>query len=132
MHISKRNSFKLGVTTAASALGLGVLGTATASAASAAPAEPAYGKTHLTTVINQWTHWSTDPNASSHAGELHSGSNYFYCWTVGTPYHGKETDRTSAVWLLTDDDAGHRGVWVNDVYLDEWGFAHDTDVLPHC
>ncbi|MDQ0688865.1 hypothetical protein QF032_007875 [Streptomyces achromogenes] len=95
-----------------------------------AQAQPAFAKTYLNTVVTQWTHWTPDAENSSHAGTLYAGRNYFYCWTVGQLYYAN--GRSSQIWLKTDDDTGHRNVWVNDVNLDEWGYYHDQSALPHC
>ncbi|MFE7592101.1 hypothetical protein ACFU6K_22105 [Kitasatospora sp. NPDC057512] len=105
----------------------------TVGVAAAAPAPaPAYTKQNLTTILSQWTHWTPDANDSSHAGTLNAGVNYFYCWTNGQSYYARETGRTSSIWLLTDDDTGHRNVYVSETYLDAYGYANDTQILPHC
>ncbi|MEU0051965.1 hypothetical protein ABZ299_23425 [Streptomyces sp. NPDC006184] len=107
---------------------------ATTSQAMAAPQvsrTPASASTYnLTTVIDQWTHWSPDANTSSHAGWLYKGTSYFYCWGYGAMY--TNNGHTDNIWLLTDDDTGNRGVWVSDVNLDSWGWHNDQKVLPQC
>jgi hypothetical protein len=86
---------------------------------------------YLITVVDQWTHWTPDASVSSHAGTLNAGNNYFYCWyQPGERY--SDNGRSSDVWLLTDDDTGNNQVYVNDVYLDEWGWQHDQFVLSRC
>ncbi|MEW2301489.1 hypothetical protein AB0958_16160 [Streptomyces sp. NPDC006655] len=100
-------------------------------AAPQVPHSPASASTYnLTTVIDQWTHWSPDANTSSHAGTLYRGTSYFYCWTYGATY--SNNGHTDNVWLRTDDDTGNRGVYVSDVNLDLWGWQHDQQVLPQC
>ncbi|MGY6026587.1 hypothetical protein [Streptomyces spinosirectus] len=99
------------------------------SPAKAAPLQSA-GLRYYNTVIDQWTHYSPDWQTSSHAGTLYAGSNYFYCFTYSVTYTGN--GHTSSVWLLTDDDTGHRNVWVSDVNLDTYGFLNDVRELPHC
>ncbi|MEU4875242.1 hypothetical protein [Streptomyces sp. NPDC021608] len=54
----------------------------------------------------------------------------FYCYTAGELY--SNNGRTSGWWLLTDDDTGHRNVWVNEVNLDDYGWEHDIELLPAC
>jgi hypothetical protein len=111
----------------------GVLAGASGAQAQEQPqAQAAFAKTYLNTIVTQWTHWTPDVANSSHAGTLYAGRNYFYCWTIGQAYAAN--GRISQIWLKTDDDTGHRNVWVNDVNLDEWGFYHDQDpnVLPRC
>lgn len=94
-----------------------------------APAS-ALARVYLTTVIDQWTHYTPDSKTSSHAGTLFRGTSYFYCYTAGEVY--TNNGRTSGWWLLTDDDSGHRNVYVNEVNLDDYGWEHDIDLLPHC
>ena len=107
---------------------VGMSGTATAAAKQGvcAPGPPVY----LTTVVSQWTHWTPDADASTHTGTLFAGCNYFYCWTEGQLY--SDNGRDSDTWLRTDDDFGYTDVYVNDVYLDTWGFRNDVRVLPRC
>ncbi|MEU2427314.1 hypothetical protein ABZ619_41025 [Streptomyces sp. NPDC007851] len=100
-------------------------------AAPKAPHTPASASTYnLTTVIDQWTHWTPDPYTSSHAGTLYAGTSYFYCWVHGTWY--SNNGHYDDIWLLTDDDTGNRGVYVSDVNLDSWGWHHDQQVLSEC
>ncbi|MFJ9138704.1 hypothetical protein OG458_41215 [Streptomyces sp. NBC_01281] len=87
-------------------------------------------RVYLTTVIDQWTHYTPDSRTSSHAGTLFRGTSYFYCYTAGEVY--TNNGRTSGWWLLTDDDSGNRNVYVNEVNLDDYGWEHDIDLLPHC
>ncbi|MFE7168394.1 hypothetical protein [Streptomyces sp. NPDC057616] len=95
-------------------------------AAAAQAAAPVY----MTTVVDQWTHYTPDWQTSSHAGTLYAGRNYFYCFTYSVTYTGN--GRTSSVWLRTDDDTGHRNVWVSDVNLDTYDYIYDVNLLPHC
>ncbi|MFF1544748.1 hypothetical protein [Streptomyces sp. NPDC058291] len=110
----------------------GLLVTASqAVAAPQAPQAPASASTYnFTTVIDQWTHYSPDANTSSHAGTLYAGTSYFYCWTYGAWY--SNNGHYDDIWLKTDDDTGHRGVYVSDVNLDQWGWQHDQQYLPQC
>ncbi|MEU2866179.1 hypothetical protein ACIQWL_53710 [Streptomyces mirabilis] len=110
----------------------GLLATASQAVAAAQVSRtPASASTYnLTTVIDQWTHWSPDANTSSHAGTLYAGTSYFYCWTYGATY--SNNGHTDNVWLRTDDDTGNRGVYVSDVNLDSWGWHYDQEVLPQC
>ncbi|WP_328825847.1 hypothetical protein OHT77_00420 [Streptomyces sp. NBC_00252] len=100
-------------------------------AAPQAPRTPASASTYnLTTVIDQWTHWSPDPYTSTHAGTLYAGTSYFYCWVHGAWY--SNNGHSDDIWLLTDDDTGNGGVYVSDVNLDSWGWHHDQQVLSEC
>ncbi|MFF1546617.1 hypothetical protein [Streptomyces sp. NPDC058291] len=101
----------------------------TVSSHAPAPAT-ALARVYLTTVIDQWTHYTPDSRTSSHAGTLYRGLSYFYCYTAGELY--SNNGRTSGWWLLTDDDTGHRNVWVNEVNLDDYGWEHDIELLPRC
>ncbi|MFE9989771.1 hypothetical protein ACFYRK_23230 [Streptomyces sp. NPDC005381] len=84
----------------------------------------------MTTIVDQWSHWTPDWHESSHAGTLKAGRNYFYCYTYGLTY--SDFGRQSSVWLKTDDDSGNPNVYVNDVYLDDEGFRNDILWLPKC
>ncbi len=112
----------------ATALGAGLAG-GTTTAAAAQPAG-ALAADYLTTVIDQWTHYTPDWYTSSHAGTLYAGTSYFFCWTKGVRY--SNNGHSSDIWLRTDDDTGHHNVYVSDVNLDTWGWNHDLDVLGHC
>lgn len=106
-------------------------GSQTRAVSSHAPAPAsALARVYLTTVIDQWTHYTPDSRTSSHAGTLFRGTSYFYCYTAGEVY--TNNGRTSGWWLLTDDDSGNRNVYVNEVNLDDYGWEHDIDLLPHC
>ncbi|MET7746718.1 hypothetical protein [Streptomyces sp. NPDC005385] len=98
--------------------------------AEAAVAAPAHILVYMNTTVTQWTHWTPDPYASTHAGTLYAGKNYFKCWTWGELY--TIPGAGSRIWLLTDDDTGHRDVYVNTVYLDDNGFTHATEWLDQC
>jgi len=120
---------KIATAIAAGAL-LAGFGLAESGSAAAAPTAPAHVLVYLNTTVNQWTHWTPDPYASTHAGELYAGKNYFKCWTEGEPY--STGDSGSRIWLLTDDDTGHKNVYVNIVYLDDDGWNHYRDRLDEC
>ncbi|MEV7523583.1 hypothetical protein [Streptomyces sp. NPDC091371] len=90
----------------------------------------AAGLVYFNTVIDQWSHWTPDANASSHAGWLYRGRNYFKCYAIGEYY--ADNGRGSVFWLKTDDDTGHANVYVSDVYLDAYGWANDLNLLPKC
>ncbi|KOU52608.1 hypothetical protein ADK54_06945 [Streptomyces sp. WM6378] len=93
---------------------------------------PAYPMVWLNTVIDQWSHWTPDANESSHAGWLYKGNRYFYCWTWGAQYYAPETNRTSSVWLRTNDSNGNSNIYVTDTYLDAYGYGNDQNLLPYC
>ncbi|MFE9404055.1 hypothetical protein ACFYNY_20075 [Streptomyces sp. NPDC006530] len=102
-------------------------GLAAAGPAQAAPAQ-ARAKVYLTTSVTQWTHYQ--PNLHSHAGTLYAGRNYFYCWTAGDWY--QNNGHVSGAWLRTDDDTGHRNVYVNMVNLSDADFWRAQNMLPQC
>ncbi|MFK8911750.1 hypothetical protein [Streptomyces sp. YS-3] len=110
----------------AAALGVLAVGS-TLTPAQAAPAR-AQAKVYLTTSVTQWSHYQ--PNLHSHAGTLYAGRNYFYCWTAGDWY--SNNGHISGAWLRTDDDSGHRNVYVNMVNLSDADFWRAQDMLPQC
>ena len=120
---------KISTAIAAGAL-LAGFGLAGADSAAAAPTAAAHAKVYLHTTVNQWTHWTPDPYASTHAGELNAGLNYFYCWTFGEEYAANGS--TSHIWLNTDDDTGDRNVYVSIVYLDADGWNTYYDKMDQC
>ncbi|MDH6132572.1 hypothetical protein P3T37_001957 [Kitasatospora sp. MAA4] len=63
-------------------------------------------------------------------GVLHKGWNYFYCQAVGSEVHlgGYQNNW----WGNTDDDNGHKNVWVNVVYLSGGGNDQAQPGLPGC
>lgn len=127
---------------AAGGLLLGTTGVSAAqpsgSAAAHAPGTPlaaqtaAYAKVYLNTARTQWTHYTPDARSSSHAGTLNGGRNYFYCYAEGEYYKNDASGWTSAYWLRTDDDTGHRNVYVSITNLDQYGWSHWVDLLPRC
>ncbi|MEU2674957.1 hypothetical protein ABZ622_40315 [Streptomyces sp. NPDC007164] len=126
-------SFILRKSTTAIAAAALLAGVGLAGSASAAPAQTAYPPyTGMPfwrhTIASQWTHWTPDANTSSHAGQLYAGDNYFYCWGYGQFYSDSSLGRGSRIWLQTDDDTGHRNVWVNAVYLDGDELDHITEI----
>ncbi|MET7451670.1 hypothetical protein ABZT03_07200 [Streptomyces sp. NPDC005574] len=58
----------------------------------------ALDRVSLTTVIDQWTHYTPDSKTSSHAGTLYRGTGYFSCYTAGEVY--TNNGRTSGWWLV--------------------------------
>ncbi|MFJ4894789.1 MULTISPECIES: hypothetical protein [unclassified Streptomyces] len=111
-----------------------------AGTAQAASAQPSPGTTaaapqsaslvYMTTIVDQWSHWTPDWHDSSHAGTLKAGKSYFFCYTYGLTY--SDFGRQSSVWLKTDDDTGNHNVYVSDVYLNDEGFRNDILWLPKC
>jgi hypothetical protein len=104
-------------------------GLATSSTAQAAPAYP---KVYLHSVTDQWTHWTPDANASSHAGELYAGDNYYYCLVNGDYYLSPVTGYGNYIWLRTDDDSGNRDVYVSSTNLTLADLQRVLQVLPNC
>ncbi|MFJ9819674.1 protein kinase [Streptomyces sp. NPDC101151] len=69
--------------------------------------------------------------AGTETGVLGAGTNYFYCQTnLGR----RETYGrwTNVWWAKTDDDSGHTGVYVSDVYLKGGGNDAPVPGLPVC
>ncbi|MCB5908456.1 hypothetical protein [Streptomyces pinistramenti] len=92
----------------------------------------ASSKVYFNTARTQWTHYTPDAQSSSHAGTLNGGRNYFYCYVEGGFYKNETNGRGSNYWLRTDDDTGHRNVYVSDTNLDQYGWSHMVDLLPYC
>ncbi|SFQ68284.1 hypothetical protein [Amycolatopsis rubida] len=111
------------------AAALATLSLAAPTANAAQSESSAFAKIYLTMIVSQWTHWSPDSKPSSHAGTLRAGKSYFHCRTKGELFH--DNARESDWWLRTDDDTGHRNVYVSDVFLDEESWSRDSS-LPWC
>ncbi|WP_191253861.1 hypothetical protein [Amycolatopsis oliviviridis] len=106
-----------------------VIATAGTADASPAVADKA-GLVYFTTLVTQPSYKLQYADEWNKIGTLYAGSNYFKCWKVGTRM--RAFNRSSAIWLLTDDDTGNANVWVPDVNLDDYGFANDTTLLNEC
>jgi hypothetical protein len=69
------------------------------------------------------------------AGQLGSGSNYFYC-QVKTDMVRIASDSKGFYlnnwWLLTDDDSGNKNVWVNAVNVSGGGNYQRIPGVPIC
>ncbi|ARZ65713.1 hypothetical protein SMD11_0045 [Streptomyces albireticuli] len=72
----------------------------------------------------------TDSCTGRPVGRLNAGTNYFFCQIWGGYY--SDGRYYNHYWGLTDDDSGHRRVWVSVVYLS--GGDNDSPVpgLPRC
>ena len=72
----------------------------------------------------------TDSCSGQRVGWLYAGTNYFYCQTWGHLYQAE--GYYNHYWALTDDDTGHRSVWVPVVYIS--GGVNDGAIpgLPFC
>jgi transcriptional regulator with XRE-family HTH domain len=73
------------------------------------------GPQRLLVITDNWTHTSPDASPGTHIGWDTAGWHLFYCWTIGA--HLVVGHEASDVWVLTDDDAGHRNVYINELYL---------------
>ena len=98
--------------------------------ASPAPSPSAAALVYFNTLVTQTSYTEPYDYSWNKVGTLYAGSNYFKCYRVGTRM--RAFGRSSAIWLRTDDDTGNANVYVPDVNLDDYGFAHDTDLLPEC
>lgn len=56
-----------------------------------------------------WTRTSPDAGPETHTGWDTAGWRLFYRWTIGA--HLVVGHEARDVWVLTDDDAGHRDVY---------------------
>ncbi|WP_035805424.1 hypothetical protein [Kitasatospora mediocidica] len=80
---------------------------------------------------NVWTYApSFYENNVATGGGVHAGTNYFYCQATGSEvnlngYHNNW-------WAKTDDDNGHKNVWVNVVYLSGGANDQAEPGLPLC
>lgn len=97
-----------------------LLAPAAAHAAPARPAAPASGgctaRSDGKFDCDVWTYApSYYQNNVATGGGLHAGVNYFYCQATGSEVHLNSYQNNW--WALTDDDNGHKNVWVNVVYL---------------
>ncbi|MCD9145697.1 hypothetical protein [Streptomyces albireticuli] len=72
----------------------------------------------------------TDSCTGRPVGRLNAGTNYFFCQTWGGYY--SDGRYYNHYWGMTDDDSGHRRVWVPVVYIS--GGDNDGPVpgLPRC
>jgi hypothetical protein len=97
---------------------------ATATSAAAA----AYGKVYKNV-------WHTAPSyysglAGRTGGYLYAGRNYFYCQDVGQQH--RALGYYNNWWLYTDDDSGHRNVWVSAVYVSGGGNNQPIPGVRRC
>ncbi|ANP56881.1 serine/threonine-protein kinase [Streptomyces griseochromogenes] len=116
-----------------------------ASASASTPAKASSGPTHGTPSpaaacrtagggtydCQVWRTAKSYSASGAEAGVLDAGTDYFYCQAnLGR----RETYGrwTNVWWAKTDDDSGHKGVYVSDVYIQ--GGANDAPVpgLPVC
>ena len=79
--------------------------------------------------------WHTAPSyyggsGGRTGGYLYAGRNYFYCQAVGDEYSALGYHNNW--WLYTDDDSGHRNVWVNAVYVSGGGNDQPIPGVPRC
>ena len=79
--------------------------------------------------------WHTAPSyygglAGRTGGYLYAGRNYFYCQAVGQEYSALGYHNNW--WLYTDDDSGHRNVWVNAVYVSGGGNDQPIPGVRRC
>ena len=124
---------KLGTALIAVAVGTATVvgaGTADASPAPSSSDVGAAALVYFNTLVTQPSYKYQYDYEWNKVGTLYAGSNYFKCWRVGTRM--RAFGRSSAIWLRTDDDTGNANVYVPDVNLDDYGFAHDVDLLPEC
>lgn len=119
----------LGAALVAATVSVTVAGTASASPAPSSEVGAA-ALVYFNTLVTQTSYKEPYDYEWNKVGTLYAGSNYFKCYRVGTRM--RAFGRSSAIWLRTDDDTGNANVYVPDVNLDDYGFAHDTDLLPEC
>jgi hypothetical protein len=79
--------------------------------------------------------WHTAPSyyggsGGRTGGYVYAGRNYFYCQGVGNEYSALGYHNNW--WLYTDDDSGHRNVWVNAVYVSGGGNDQPIPGVPRC
>lgn len=105
------------------------------------PSELGQHRTAVTTAVNPAyakvykNVWHTAPSYYSGlggrtGGYLYAGRNYFYCQGVGNEYSA--LGYHNKWWLYTDDDSGHRNVWVNAVYVSGGGNDQPIPGVPRC
>ena len=132
--ITRRGGRTLAVTLAAAAVFGGTTLPASAApsaqhrAHTAAATSAAYGKVYKNV-------WHTAPSYYSGlggrtGGYVYAGRNYFYCQGVGEEYSA--LGYHNKWWLYTDDDNGHRNVWINAVYVSGGGNDQPIPGVRRC
>jgi hypothetical protein len=64
-------------------------------------------------------------------GRLNAGVNYFYCQKK-LPHRETSGRWTNVWWAKTDDDSGHKGVFISDVYIEGGDNNRPVPGLPVC
>jgi hypothetical protein len=64
-------------------------------------------------------------------GRLNAGVNYFYCQKK-LPHRETSGRWTNVWWAKTDDDSGHKGVFISDVYIKGGDNNRPVPGLPVC
>ncbi|MFI1765883.1 hypothetical protein ACH41H_28025 [Streptomyces sp. NPDC020800] len=129
-----RASASPSVSTPAEDSGSPTRGTGTAGGGTGAPASPAPACQPVGGGRYDCQVWRTAKSytaSGAEAGVLNAGTNYFYCQSnLGR----RETyDRwTNVWWAKTDDDSGHTGVYISDVYLKGGGNDAPVPGLRAC
>ena len=91
------------------------------------PAPPKKGSPHAKIYKNVWAQAAsyTKPSHGTKVGVLHKGRNYFYCQSTGSEVQFE--GYRNHWWVKTDDDSGHRNVWVNATYISG---GHNDGKIP--
>lgn len=127
-HFGGRTKRRVGTGLLIAAVAAAVAGGAALPAAAAPVTAQAYAKVYKNV-------WHTAPSyyggsGGRTGGYLYAGRNYFYCQAVGEEYSA--LGYHNKWWLYTDDDNGHRNVWVNAVYVSGGGNDQPIPGVGRC